>query len=96
MRYSQPNLDPILRGSNTVAAVLSVLNPRRWHKRGALKFGRTTITNVVFAVAIRRRWRTVPRYRTSDGIRIPRQIGRSLPSDLSRLAARDAAIRSRK
>ena len=63
---------------------------------GRSKFGRTTITNVVFAVAIRRRWRTVPRYRASDGIRIPRQIARSLPSDLSRLAARDAAIRARK
>ena len=75
---------------------LSLLNPRRWHKGGRSKFGRTTITNVVFAVAIRRRWRTVPRYRASDGIRIPSQIGRSLPSDLSRLAARDAAIRARK
>ena len=36
VRYSQPNLYPILRGSNTVAAVLSLLNPRRWHKGGAL------------------------------------------------------------
>ena len=36
MRYSQPNLYPIQRGSNTVAAVFSVLNPRRWHKGGAL------------------------------------------------------------
>ena len=32
VRYSQPNLYPIQRGSNTVAAVFSVLNPRWWHR----------------------------------------------------------------
>src|SRR5260370_33255353 len=31
MRYSQPNLYTIQRRLNTVIAVFSVLNPRRWH-----------------------------------------------------------------
>ena len=46
--------------------------------------------------AICRRWRTVPCDKTGDGIHIPSQIARSLPFDLSRLAARGVSIRSRK
>src|SRR6266496_2364090 len=90
VRYSQPHLDPILRGSNTVAAVLSLLNPRRWHR-----WARSNVTGQQLQTSFSP-WPFVEdgaqslANRTSDGIRIPRQIGRSLPFDLSRLAARDA------
>jgi hypothetical protein len=42
----------------------------------------------IFAGAICRKWRTFLCYRTSDGIHIPLQIAQSLPSDLSRSAAK--------
>jgi hypothetical protein len=54
------------------------------------------ITNVALTAATCRRLRTVPFYRTSDGSRIHSRIARSLPLDLSRLAAKGVAIHPRK
>jgi hypothetical protein len=83
VRYSQPNLYPIQRESNTVAAVFSLESSSGAQGARSNLTGQQ-ITNVVFVAAICRRLRTVPCGKTGDGIHSAWQIERSSPRDLYR------------